>query len=413
MKYTKYILGLVAVAMLVACHQYNAPKECDYVDENSPEVWEKTHTIQEFLDSCLTKFGTTNENGKLKYPPRAGSYTDDDTTGTNFGLFSVDDITKDIVIVGRVVSSDVGGNIYKTIYIQDCEHPEQGLKIGVDAGSVTGILPPGQKIAIKLKGLCVGKYAKTPQLGVPYYNDSKEGLDKTYKIGWEVGRIPLPILKEHIQLIGIPDKSKIKTTLMTIPEISKVVAQAGSVRVDSDYLEIAKLTSRLVKIENIHFTQKSYEYGEVKDLYQHNIADDPEAMYSASNKYSLLFAPTTYSGADQGKLGYPQNRIFVSGNDTLSIGTSEYAKFAHAILPNCDREDCFVFDSLGVQPETYVGSITGFISFYDDRVGAQKYDNNKIVEAGSWSITINSLDDIDLKNEKGPWKVDNIYYPAY
>lgn len=416
MKYTKYILGLAAIAALAACHKYDEPKEHYYVDENSPEVWAKTHSIQDFLGECLTEFGT-EENGTLKYPPRAGSYADDqvpeDKKTNNFGLFSVDDITKDIVIVGRVVSSDIGGNVYKTIYIQDCDNPEQGLKIGVDAGSVSGFLPKGQKIAIKVKGLCVGKYAKTPQLGVPYYNNSKEGLDKTYKVGWEVGRIPLPIFKEHVQLIGTPDVSKIKVTTMTIPEISGGIAKIGSPRVSDDFLEIAKLTSRLVKIENVHFTQKAYEYGAVKDLYQHNVADDPEAMYSASNKYSLLFAPTTYSGADQGKLGYPQNRIFVSGSDTLAIGTSEYAKFAHAILPNCDLEDCFVFDSLGVQPETYVGSITGFISFYDDRVGKQQYENNRIVEAGSWTITINSLDDIDLKNNVGAWRAPSVFYPAY
>lgn len=418
MKYTKYILGLAMAAMLVACHKYDEPKGHYYLDENSPEVWAKTHSIQEFLAECLTEFGTETEDGKLKYVPRPGSYTDDkvsdDTKTNNFGLFSVDDITKDIVIVGRVVSSDVGGNIYKTVYIQDCDHPEQGLKIGVDAGSISGFLPRGQKIAIRVKGLCVGKYAKTPQLGMPYYNDSKEGLDKVYKIGWEVGRIPLSIFKEHIQLIGIPDASQIKPTPMTISEIAGTVAVAGSERTSSDFLEIAKLTSRLVTIEGIHFTQCAYEYGEVKNLYERNKADDPEAMYAVSNKYSLLFAPTTYSGADQGKLGYPQNRIFVCGSDTLAIGTSEYAKFAHAILPNCDIEDCFVNDTLGVTPETYVGTITGFISFYDDRVGQSRYADNKLIEKGAWTITINSLDDIKLTNAQGKaWKAPSVFYPAY
>lgn len=48
-----------------------------------------------------------------------------------------------------------------------------------------------------------------PQIGVPYYNNAKDGMDNAGKIGWEVGRIPPQVFKEHVQLIGIPDKSKI------------------------------------------------------------------------------------------------------------------------------------------------------------------------------------------------------------
>lgn len=422
MKYTKFILGLIVASSLVACHKYEEPETHNYVNENSSEVWTKSTaykqmTIEEFLNTFLTEFGS-EKNGKLVYPPRPGSYTDDNTALQNYGLFSVDTISTykgdTVVIAGRVVSSDVGGNIYKTIYIQDLNHPEQGLKIGVDAGSVTGYLPKGQVIAIKVTGLCVGKYAKGPQLGVAYYNDSKEGMDKAYKVGWEIGRIPLPIFKSHVQLIGAPDETKCTPITMTIPEISQTVAAPGSERTSSDWLEIAKLANRYVKIDGIHFTQKCYEYGVVKDLYKYNLESDPTLMYDASNKYAIVFAPTTYD-ATNGKLGYPQNRIFVSGSDTLAIGTSEYAKFAHAILPNSDPEDCFVFDSLAVGNEnTYEGSITGFVSFYDDRVGQSRYADNRMIEAGAWTITINSLDDIVLTNKNGKkWRADEVYYPAY
>ena len=137
MKNRKHIFALALVAVLfgaTACHQYDAVSVDDlYVAE--ADAWQKTHTIAQFLDAYMTDLGTVDATtGKLKYPPRARSYQSANPTKTNLGLFSVDDIpnSQPVVIVGRIVSSDVAGNIYKTLYIQDIDHPEQGLKLSVD-----------------------------------------------------------------------------------------------------------------------------------------------------------------------------------------------------------------------------------------------------------------------------------------
>lgn len=377
MKYTKYILGLAAVAMLAACHKYNEPKDITYdgkhyAEEGSAQEWKATMTIGELVtnEKYFSDFGDVS-----KYPPRERSYEGASKSGKNLGLFSVQDITDNIIIVGRIASTDVPGNVYKSLYIQDCENPDYGMKISVDAGSLGGQYPIGQKIAIKLQGLAIGKYARMPQIGVPYYNNAKDGMDNAGKIGWEVGRIPPQVFKEHVQLIGIPDKSKIVVKTMTIAQIKATA---------DDYKEIAKLTSRLVRINGIHFVPYTWStQGALTTLSgSFDCANDGDAN---------VFAPTTNG------IGYPQSRCFstdadsITAPNSLALGTSEYAKFACSPLPS----------------DEYWGSITGFISYYWDN-GRYSAVNDKV-----WSIVINGLESLSLKSGDEEWRADDVYYPAY
>lgn len=363
-----FIIGTLAFIFfgMTACHKYEAVDvEQMYVSEDA--AWTKTHTVAEFLNTYMTEFGTPSPSGDtLKYPPRARSYKGAVKTGANLGLFSVDDIpdSQAVVIIGRIVSSDVSGNVYKTMYIQDCEHPEQGLKLSVDAGSLSGMYSIGQKIAINCAGLAVGKYAKMPQIGVPYFNNAKEGHDFPEKEGWEIGRIPLPIFKAHVQLVGAPDPSKIVANTMTIEEIKATT---------DNFRDVSYLASRFVELEGVsnslYFTQEGVESG------------SPVAL----EEVDCIFAPTTNG------IGYPQSRIVKNSSGTwMSVGTSEYAKFADAKLP----------------PVEYKGKLYGFISYY--------HDNGKYAPSNQWTIVLRSLDDVVLQNSEGKvWRADEAYYPKY
>ena len=373
MKTLKYILSSAVVAVaLTACHTYGEPKDKGYVEEGSEAEWKATMTIGEFLSdpTLFSEFGDVD-----KYPPRARSYKGANKSNENLGLFSVQDITADVTIVGRIVSTDVPGNIYKNLYIQDCANPDYGIKIAVDAGSLGGMYPIGQKIALKLKGLAIGKYARMPQIGVPYYNNAKDGMDNSEKAGWEIGRIPPQVFKEHVQLIGQPDKSKIVVKTMTIADIKATA---------DNYKDIALLSSRVVAIKKVRFVPYTWDtYGALSKLSgTYNCATDVNAN---------TFAPTTNG------IGYPQSRCFTTDVDTviaantLALGTSEFAKFACAPLPG----------------DEYVGTVTGFVSYYYDN---GKYDpvNDKV-----WSLTINGLESLELKNGAETWRADEVYYPAY
>ena len=72
--------------------------------------------------------------------------------------------TDNAYIEGYVSSTDISGNIYKYIYIQDAlENPTQGLIVSVDAVSTYADYPQGAKVYIKLKGLALGTYGGAKQ----------------------------------------------------------------------------------------------------------------------------------------------------------------------------------------------------------------------------------------------------------
>lgn len=104
-------------------------------------------------------------------------------------------VTKDIKIKGRVTGNDVGGNLYKQFALQD----ETGaLIIAVNQGGLNGFLAEGQEILVDMKGLYVGGYGNTPEVGTPYNGG--------------VGRMSKDIWATHFKLIGEPDASALQPT---------------------------------------------------------------------------------------------------------------------------------------------------------------------------------------------------------
>ena len=103
----------------------------------------------------------------------------------------IDTVKEDLVIHGRVVSSDASGNIYKSLYIQD----ETGaLTISINANSLYNTYRVGQEIVIPLKDMYVGKYNGQQQLGYPAYYESGNV--------WEATFMSLELFKAHAQQIG-------------------------------------------------------------------------------------------------------------------------------------------------------------------------------------------------------------------
>lgn len=343
----KYIFILSAFALMFwSC----TPEPIAPRDEKSATKLTKTHTIAQFLSEFMTEEGD--------YAPVRSRANN----GGSEYLFSISDIPADgpdIVIEGRVISDDAAGNLYKVMVIQDTEFPEQALRIGIDAGSIGGIYQLGQVIRIRCNGLCVGKYADQPQLCVASFNNNYKASHADEKVGWAPGRIPFPRFQKAVEMVGMPDKSKIVLKTMTIPEI---VAHTGRANGQQDYQAV------LVKIENVHFTN---EYWDTYGAAQTCANDNP-----ANNTNAGCFAPTTNN------VGYPQGRLVadVNGNK-IAISTSEYADFAHVVLPSSE----------------FTGSVVGILGFYRDNI---KY----AAANDDWSITVRSLDDIQIFDAQGkPW----------
>ncbi len=280
-------------------------------------------------DSLATTF--TIEQFQKSFSSDSDAYSD--TLNFKGGLYTVNlvDTTMDVVISGYVTSSDVEGNIYKNIVIQENRPNGQAMKMSIDAGSLSGIYPLGQHVWIRCNKLYLGKYGEAPQIGLKYVNTTKVKIKKStndtiYRI--EPGRIPFPIANAAIHAYGMPDPTIIKADTMTIAQIKS-----------SDH---NKLVNKLVCIKNAYFTGAS-----------------AGASLSGSD---LIFAPST-NGA-----GYPQSRDITDGTGTIVIATSEFAKFALYALPS----------------SMYRGNITVIIGWY------RNYTDNP----GDWQLTLRGMFDL-------------------
>lgn len=313
MRNLKFLFASIIAIGLSSCMQ----TEFDNMELKNDKKWTTTHTIAEFIAEYATTVGD------LPVRPNSGTAN----------LFSVDTIPRNgdsIVISGVIVSADVEGNVYKNFVIQDTITGD-ALKVSVDVGSISGILPVGQFISIRCNGLAIGKYGDLLQLGIVYYNIDND--QKKLKEGNEIGRIPYSLFKFKSQIIGLPKPQSIRVDTMTIAQIK---ASNKSVH------------SKLVCIKNVRFNG----YGEVNFTYK---------QLSNTEKFFGLPKPTI--------TGVPISRELQDDNgNKIFVSTSEYARFANKPLPNIDEK----------------GNITVLVGWYRDK------DTN----IGNWQLNIRSLDDL-------------------
>ena len=74
-------------------------------------------------------------------------------------------VTDDIKIKAIVTSSDVAGNIYQEVALQDATG---AIIVSVAQGGQHGPLPIGTEVLVSLKDLYVGNYGKQAQIGVNF-----------------------------------------------------------------------------------------------------------------------------------------------------------------------------------------------------------------------------------------------------
>ncbi|HIZ87964.1 MAG TPA: hypothetical protein IAC03_07405 [Candidatus Coprenecus pullistercoris] len=77
----------------------------------------------------------------------------------------------DIILEGKIISSDRSGNIYRTLYIEDST---AGLEVKIGKTGLYNDYKLGQTLYIKPQGLCLGAYGGSVQLGAKSYSDRYE-----------------------------------------------------------------------------------------------------------------------------------------------------------------------------------------------------------------------------------------------
>jgi hypothetical protein len=150
---TKCVVALLGLYLLMACVK----------DKNfeTPEA------------SCNSDLSANVTIGELK-----ALYVDE--------LFQIQD---DLILEGYVVSSDLAGNFFGTLHIQDSlTNPNQGLQLEIDLRDSHLFFEVGSKIFIKAKGLYLGMSKGVFKLG---------GVFSAFG-NLSVGRLPAAIVGEHL-----------------------------------------------------------------------------------------------------------------------------------------------------------------------------------------------------------------------
>ena len=363
---TKFMIAITLVALCIAC----TPNPVDesklfLTDTQADELIAQGTllTLQQFKDSFMSEKGNYLSDTTL-YRTRA---TKD---GKNY-LFSIDTIPVSetpVYIRGRVTTDDYAGNFYKAMCIQQVfvngnDTTQQALRLSVDAGSIGGLYQIGQEILIRVDGLAIGRYANQPQLCLPSYNNNIYANNAEQKIGWAPGRIPMAIFNARTKCIGKPDISKLVYDELKITEFTSVL----------NLQETRKWDAKLVRIKDVHYTGQYFTTSGTGKC----TTGDPEVDQNAN-----VFAPTTNN------IGFPQTRVIedANGNKT-GISASEYAKFAYFYIPGADQNGT-------ANCTKYVGDVVGILGFYSDNA---KYDP----AYDDWSISIRSLDDLQLFDTNG------------
>ena len=359
---TKFMIAITLVALCIAC----TPNPVDesklfLTDTQADELIAQGTllTLQQFKDSFMSEKGNYLSDTTL-YRTRA---TKD---GKNY-LFSIDTIPVSetpVYIRGRVTTDDYAGNFYKAMCIQQIvDGKQQALRLSVDAGSIGGLYQIGQEILIRVDGLAIGRYANQPQLCLPSYNNNIYANNAEQKIGWAPGRIPMAIFNARTKCIGKPDISKLVYDELKITEFTSVL----------NLQETRKWDAKLVRIKDVHYTGQYFTTSGTGKC----TTGDPEVDQNAN-----VFAPTTNN------IGFPQTRVIedANGNKT-GISASEYAKFAYFYIPGADQNGT-------ANCPKYVGDVVGILGFYSDNA---KYDP----AYDDWSISIRSLDDLQLFDANG------------
>lgn len=122
----KYILGIAAALMMTACYEDFDTPAVDPTVTLTP-----THTIADF---------------KAMFNERGGAF----------------DITENIIIAGKVTTSDETGNFYKNMFIQD---ETGGIELRIGKSGLYNDYKLGQTIYVRANGLRMGSYGGMVNLG--------------------------------------------------------------------------------------------------------------------------------------------------------------------------------------------------------------------------------------------------------
>lgn len=138
---------------------------------------------------------------------------------------------RDLIVKGRVVSSDSTGNIFKNVVIQD---NSGAITIAINEYDLYKKYQYGQEVVVNCTGLQIGGYNGLLQIGSQGEYNGNPSM--TFMTGDDFAA--------HAEADGLPAPSKITPAIFTIDELTQALSDPAKKR---EYM------SRLVTVENVSF----------------------------------------------------------------------------------------------------------------------------------------------------------------
>jgi DNA/RNA endonuclease YhcR with UshA esterase domain len=181
-------------------------------------------------------------------------------------------------IVGKIAGNDIGGNLFKEIYIQD---NTGGISLRIDEYSLYAYLPVSEEIMIDLDGMYIGGYGTNPQLGTLYNNS--------------VGRMSQIFWSNHFRIITAADGSVKPKEIYSMSDFTRD--------------DICKV----VTIKNVSFVD-----ADGKTAYSDGVSNYTNRTV---NELTSKFVVRTSSYADFAKTPLPKDKVDLTGILTIYNGT--------------------------------------------------------------------------------------------
>lgn len=293
-------------------------------------------------------------------------------TGSDYAQIPLNADGDSIIIAGRIVSSDEGGNMYKQIIVQDASG---AVLIGINASGLNeGRYKMGEEIFVNLTGLYVGNYNNLMQIGQPY-NGS-------------IGRIDEDAMKLHSQVNGLPDPEAV-AELVISPSIAEINGWKSSQE------DMRKYQSVIVTLKDVTFEGG----GELA------WSDNPGGKY---------YTTRTLKDADGNRINVNTSNQCNFSGELLPAGSGDvtailsYFKEDWQLVVCNPATDCIGFDAVPADNIIYSAplssSMEGFtidnITAVPDALGAvwkldsqyncmvaKGYDGSKNYAADSWFVS--------------------------
>lgn len=240
-------------------------------------------------------------------------------------------IADEMIVNGYVITSDLSGNIYKTMSLQDSDtNPTAGVQIELDEGKMYAEYPLGAKVQLRLKGLVAALDGELIKIG-------------TKDPDYAVGRMPKEVRERAFVKLCHP-LSEIKPVVyktlkeaLTVENINTLVTIEGlqflQPEIDLTYSELNKTLNRVLvdKDNNQVFLRNSGRsnfYGEKLPTTSGKIT----VLVSKFGKDFQLFI------RDVRDVNFDQPRFEVGGGNTGG-GNPEPSASAVNLFAGADFED--------------------------------------------------------------------------